>query len=121
MIKYSKYIDHTLLKATATTSDIVNLCEEAKEYDFMSVCINPCFVEVAKKELVNSDVLVCTVIGFPLGADTIETKQASAREAVCLGADEIDMVINVGKVKEKDIDYLIEEISAVVSASIKEW
>lgn len=116
-MEYSKYIDHTLLKATATTEDIIKLCKEAKQYNFMSVCVNPCYIETAKAELIDTDVLVCTVIGFPLGADTIATKQIATMEAVSLGSDEIDMVINIGKAKENDFDYLYQEIKAVVEAA----
>ncbi|MDD4388009.1 MAG: deoxyribose-phosphate aldolase [Bacilli bacterium] len=113
----NKLIDHTLLKATAVQSDIKKLCDEAIQYDFMSVCVNPCYVSYAKELLQDSDVLVCTVVGFPLGANTIETKQAETLDAVNNGADEIDMVINIGKAKEHDFDYLVEEIKAVVTAA----
>lgn len=110
----NKYIDHTLLKASATTSDIIKLCEEAIAYDFMSVCINPAYVAVAKKALAASHVLVCTVIGFPLGANTSEQKCAEAQEAILNGADELDMVINIGKAKEHDYPYIASEISQIV-------
>lgn len=113
----TKLIDHTLLKAFATSQDIIKLCEEAKEYNFMSVCVNPANVALAKNTLEDSDILVCTVIGFPLGANTIEIKQAETMDAVNNGADEIDMVINVGKAKEHDYDYILEEIRAVVSGA----
>lgn len=118
-MKINKLIDHTLLKAFATTDDVIQLCEEAREYDFASVCINPTFVKLAKSELEGTDVAVCTVIGFPLGANTIEIKQAETLDAVSNGADEIDMVINVGKAKEHDFDYITEEIRAVVHAADK--
>lgn len=114
---YNKYIDHTILKAFATEQDIVKLCHEALEYDFASVCVNPVNVSLASKLLAGSDVLVCTVIGFPLGANTIETKQAETIDAVNNGAEEIDMVINVAKAKEHNFDYLYEEIKAVVSCA----
>ncbi len=114
----NKYIDHTLLKAVATTEDIKNLCKEAVEYDFKSVCVNPANVKIAKDELVGSDVLVCTVIGFPLGANTKEIKALETVDAIKNGADEIDMVINIGKAKEHDYDYIEEEIKLVVSSSI---
>ncbi len=113
----NKYIDHTLLKAFATSDDIRKLCSEAKEYHFMSVCVNPSNVKLASSLLANSDVLVCTVIGFPLGANTIETKVFETKDAVCNGAKEIDMVINVGKAKEHDYDYIEKEIKAVVDAA----
>ena len=113
----NKYIDHTVLKAFATKDDIIKLCNEAKEYNFKSVCVNPCYVKLAKELLQGSDVLVCTVIGFPLGANTIEVKALETKDAVANGAQEIDMVINVGKAKEHDYKYIEEEIKAVVNAS----
>lgn len=113
----NKYIDHTLLKATATAADIEKLCAEAREYNFMSVCVNPCFVLSAKKLLRDTDVLVCSVVGFPLGANTPGIKQAETLDAVNNGADEIDMVINIGKVKEHDYDYIYEEIKAVIAVA----
>lgn len=118
-MKINKLIDHTLLKAFAQAEDVVKLCKEAKEYDFASVCINPAFVSLAKRELEDTDVAVCTVIGFPLGANTIEIKQAETLDAVTNGADEIDMVINIGKAKEHDFDYITEEVRAVVQAADK--
>lgn len=113
----NKLIDHTLLKATATSADITQLCTEAIQYDFMSVCVHPVFVPLAKELLQNSSVLVCTVIGFPLGANTMESKWAETMDAVSNGADEIDMVINIGKAKEHQYDYITEEIKGVVRAS----
>ena len=113
----NKLIDHTLLKAFATKDDIKKICDEAIEYDFMSVCVNPANVELAKSYLKDSDVLVCTVIGFPLGANTMEAKWAETIDAVNNGADEIDMVINIGKAKEHDYDYITEEIQGVVGAA----
>lgn len=98
-MKINKLIDHTLLRADAKPSDIVKLCAEAKEYDFMSVCVNPGYVSLAALELAESDVAVCTVIGFPLGATTSESKALEATIAVEDGATEVDMVINVGKLK----------------------
>lgn len=117
MNNVNKLIDHTLLKAFATDEDIVKLCEEAKEYNFKSVCVNPANVKLAKKCLENSDVLVCTVIGFPLGANTIETKVFETKDAIKNGATEIDMVINVGKAKEHDYNYIENEIRSIVDAS----
>lgn len=111
----SKLIDHTLLKAFATEKDIKKLCDEAIEYNFKSVCVNPANVKFAKELLKNSDVLVCTVIGFPLGANTIEVKAFETANAIINGADEIDMVINIAKAKEHNYDYIKDEISAVVS------
>ena len=116
-MEINKYIDHTILKAVATSEDVSKICNEAIKYNFASVCINPCYVSLAKKLLEGSDVAVCTVIGFPLGANTIEIKQAETMDAVNNGADEIDMVINVGKAKEHDYDYVTEEIQAVVTAA----
>ena len=117
MENINKLIDHTLLKAFATKDDIKKLCDEAIQYDFKSVCVNPANVKLASELLKDSDVLVCTVIGFPLGANTIETKIFETVDSIINGADEIDMVINVGKAKEHDYDYIEEEIAAVVKAS----
>ena len=107
------YIDHTLLKPTATKKDIINLCEEAKQYKFFSVCVNSCYVGLAKKALKNSDVKVCTVVGFPLGAMSTEAKVAETTKAIKDGADEIDMVINIGLLKSKDFDAVWKDIEAV--------
>lgn len=112
----SKYIDHTLLKADATKEGILNLCEEAKEYNFKAVCINPCWIETCKEALKGSDVLVCTVIGFPLGAMTKEAKVLEAKDAVLKGADEVDMVINIGKLKDGEDDYVRDEIATIKEA-----
>lgn len=114
MENINKLIDHTLLKAFATKDDIKKICDEAIEYNFKSVCVNPANVKFASECLKDSDVLVCTVIGFPLGANTIETKIFETVDSIINGADEIDMVINVGKAKEHDYDYIEEEIAAVV-------
>lgn len=116
-MKINKLIDHTILKAFATTADITKLCQEAKEYDFKSVCVNPANVALAHQLLEGSDVLVCTVIGFPLGANTVQVKALETLDAIKNGADEIDMVINVAKAKEHDFDYIEEEIKMVVAAS----
>ena len=115
-MKRSKYIDHTLLKANATKEQILKLCNEAKEYDFMSVCINPCWIPTCKEALAGSDVLVCTVIGFPLGAMTTAAKVAEAKDAVEIGADEVDMVINIGKLIDGDDEYVVNEIKAIKEA-----
>ena len=116
-MKVNKLIDHTILKAFATEEEILKLCQEAMEYDFKSVCVNPVNVAFAKKALEGSDVLVCTVVGFPLGANTKEIKALETLDAIKNGADEIDMVINIGKAKEHDYDYIEEEIKCVVTAS----
>ena len=116
-MKVNKLIDHTLLKAYSTSEEIKKICDEAKEYDFKSVCVNPVNVSYAKECLKDSDVLVCTVIGFPLGANTMEIKALETMDAIKNGADEIDMVINIGKAKEHDYNYIEEEIKRVVAAS----
>lgn len=116
-MKDSKYIDHTLLKAFSTKEQILNLCKEAIDYDFKSVCVNPTWVSTAKEALKGSDVLVCTVIGFPLGANTIEVKAFETKDAILNGANEIDMVINVGRAKMGDFDYIEKEVKAVVGAA----
>lgn len=113
----SRLIDHTLLKAFATTDEIKTLCAEAKEFHFKSVCVNPCFVGLARSILQATDIEICTVIGFPLGANSTATKVFETKDAVKNGATEIDMVINIGKAKEHDYKYLEKEISAVVKAA----
>ena len=113
----NKYIDHTNLKPFATKGDIEKLCAEARAYDFASVCVNPCNVALAGKLLDGSDVKVCTVIGFPLGQNTTNVKIAETRQAFADGCDEFDMVINVGKLKDGDTDYVRNEIAAVVAAA----
>ncbi|MDO4193288.1 MAG: deoxyribose-phosphate aldolase [Erysipelotrichaceae bacterium] len=115
-MKRSKYIDHTLLKADATKEMILKLCSEAKEYDFASVCVNPCWIETVREALAGSDVMTCVVIGFPLGAMTTAAKVFEAKDAVERGADEVDMVINIGKLKDKDDAYVTEEIRAIKEA-----
>lgn len=115
-MKLSKYIDHTLLKADATRDEIITLCKEAKEYDFASVCVNPSWIDAAKKELDGTDVKVCVVIGFPLGAMTCEAKVFEAKDAISKGADEVDMVINIGRLKDGEDDYVKHEISAIKEA-----
>ncbi len=112
----AKYFDHTNLKADAKRSDIVKLCSEARKYGFKSVCVNPFFVPVAKKLLEGSGVLVCTVIGFPLGQNTPKMKVAEAIDALKMGADEIDMVQNVSMAKEHDYSFIEREIAAVKKA-----
>lgn len=114
---YAKYIDHTLLKPDATLDQIDKLIDEAKEYHFKSVCINPTYVKHAAEALKDSDVLVCTVIGFPLGANTSATKAFEVEDAIKNGADELDMVINIGALKDGRYDEVKEDIEAVVEAS----
>ena len=113
-MNYASYIDHTLLKANATEKDIKQLCKEAKEYGFFSVCVNPCFVKYAAKCLKGTDVKVCTVIGFPLGANSTKVKLFEAKRAIADGADEIDVVFNIGKFKEKKYTYVGKELSKIV-------
>ena len=109
-------IDHTNLQPDASESDIRQLCAEARQYRFASVCVNPCSVRLTAKELEGSGVKVCAVCGFPLGANTTETKVFEAEKAFEDGASEIDMVINVGKLKEANNGYVLNEIKAVVEA-----
>ena len=116
-MKDSKYIDHTILKATATKEQIVNLCAEAVKYDFKSVCVNPYWVSLASELLHGTDVLVCTVIGFPLGANTARVKAYETVDAIKDGADEVDMVINIGEAKAHNYDVVYEDIKAVVDAA----
>lgn len=112
----NRYIDHTLLKPTASESDIINLCDEAKSYNFYTVCVNSSYVPLAKEALKNSDVKVCTVVGFPLGASSTESKVFEAIKAVEQGADEIDMVINLGLLRSKNYVAVLKDISAVKNA-----
>lgn len=113
----NRLIDHTLLKADATREQIKTLCKEALEYHFFSVCINPFYVSFAKEILKESDVSVCTVIGFPLGANATETKVYETKKAISDGADEIDMVINIGAIKNKEWELVEKDIHEVVLAA----
>lgn len=113
----TKYIDHTLLKQNATKNEILRIIEEAKKYQFASVCINPCWVRLAAEELKGSAINVCTVIGFPLGAGTSAVKAFEAEKAIQDGAREIDMVMNVGALKSGDREYVEKDIRAVVDAA----
>ena len=106
----AKYIDHTLLKPETTPSQILLLCQEALKHGFASVCVHPCYVRYAKQILRASDVKVCTVIGFPLGANSAEVKIAEAHTAISDGATELDMVINIGRLKSGDVAYVESEI-----------
>lgn len=110
------YIDSTILKAEATKEDIEKLCAEAKEYGFKSVCVNPCYASLAIKLLEGTNVGVAVVVGFPLGATLPSVKAFEAKSSILEGATEIDMVINVGKLKDKDYDYVENEIRAVKNA-----
>lgn len=113
-MNYANYIDHTLLKASATEKDIKNLCKEAKEYEFFSVCVNPGYVKSCKKYLKGTNVKVCTVIGFPLGANNSKVKLFEAKKAIVDGADEIDVVMNIGKFKDKKYTYVGKELAKIV-------
>ena len=113
---YNKYIDNTLLKADATKEQIISLCEESKKYNFKSVCVNPDYIKLSKECLKGSDVLVCTVIGFPLGSMTTEAKIFETKDAIEKGADEIDMVINISKLKDKENEYVYNEIKKIKEA-----
>ncbi|TBN06360.1 deoxyribose-phosphate aldolase [Hyunsoonleella flava] len=113
MKSLNRYIDHTLLKADATKQQILNLCEEAKTHNFFSVCVNSSYVALAKAQLNETNVKVCTVVGFPLGAASTQAKVAEAKTALEAGADEIDMVINIGLLKSKDFDAVWKDIEAV--------
>ncbi|MCR4742708.1 MAG: deoxyribose-phosphate aldolase [Treponema sp.] len=115
----AKCIDHTLLAPQATINQIVRLCQEAVRYDFASVCVNPIYVKVAADELRDSDVKVCTVIGFPLGANTSQAKAFEASQAIKDGASEVDMVINIGAAKDGRYSAVGTDISEVVQASRK--
>ena len=113
----NKYIDHTVLKADTPQATVQKIIDEAIQYDFMSVCLNPTWVSFAAEKLAATDVKVCTVIGFPLGANTSAVKAFEAAEAVKNGADEVDMVINIGAAKDGDWDLVESDIQAVVDAS----
>lgn len=110
-------IDHTLLKPDATKSQIEKLCKEAKEHKFASVCVNPTWVKFASEQLKGSDVMVCTVIGFPLGANTPEVKAFEVSDAISNGANEVDMVINIGALKDRNLELVERDIRAVVDTS----
>ncbi len=116
-MELNKYIEHTLLKQDATADDVMKLLKEAREYNFLGVCVNPCNVKFAKQYLKDTDIKVVTVIGFPLGQATTESKVLETIDAVKNGADEIDMVLNDGKLKDGDFDYIVNEISAIKTAT----
>ncbi len=115
-MELNKYIEHTLLKQDATKAEIINLLEEAKEFKFLGVCVNPSFVSLAHKYLKDTAIKVVTVIGFPLGQTTTESKVLETIDAVKNGADEIDMVLNCGKLKDGEYDFIVNEISAIKTA-----
>lgn len=113
MNNINTYIEHTLLKQDAKENELIKLFDEAKQYNFLGVCVNPCFVSMAKEYLKNTDVKIVTVIGFPLGANCSHVKAYETEKAVKDGADEIDMVLNVSKLKDKDYEYVKSDIEAV--------
>lgn len=113
----AKYIDHTLLKADAAPEDIKKLCAEAREYGFASVCVNSCYAALASKELEGTGVNVCCVVGFPLGAMDMASKAIEARNAAAAGAQEIDMVMNIGKLKGVEYEYVRADIATVVQTA----
>jgi len=115
--KLAAFIDHTNLKPDATRDDIITLCEEAKQFQFMSVCVNPSWIPLCVEQLDGASVLTCAVVGFPLGAATSDTKTIETEELVTLGVDEIDMVLNSGRLKDEDFTYVYEDIQQVVDAS----
>ncbi|MHA0305985.1 deoxyribose-phosphate aldolase [Mesomycoplasma ovipneumoniae] len=112
-MNFNKLIDHTILKAQTTSQDIKNLIAEAKKYNFGAICIAPTWVKLAKQELKDTDIKIVTVIGFPLGNQVSAVKQKEASLAIMHGADEIDMVMNIGKFKEKEFDFVINEINLI--------
>ena len=116
MENLNKHIEHTLLKQDAKTEDFIKLFDEAKEHNFLGVCINPAYVKLAKENLKDSDVKVVTVVGFPLGANRSDVKAFETSKAIEDGADEIDMVINVTALKNKDYNFIINDIKAVKTA-----
>lgn len=116
-MNFAKIIDHTLLSPAATEKEIINLCQEAEQYGFASVCVNPVWVSLSAELLRDSDVNVCTVIGFPLGANTPDTKAFETMNAIVNGATEIDTVINIGALKNKNDALVEEDIHSVVNAS----
>ena len=116
-MELNKYIDHTVLKPDTAKAQILTLCAEARAYDFASVCVNPYWVGLCAKELAGTQVKVCTVVGFPLGATFKEVKAAETKAAIAAGATEIDMVINVGAAKDGDWLTVFEDIEAVVEAA----
>ena len=117
MNNIASYIDHTLLKPEASEEQIRKICEEAVKYNFASVCVNPCRVKLCSELLEDSNVAVCTVVGFPLGAATTETKTFETLNAIANGATEIDMVINIGAVKDGNFELVKKDIEAVVDAA----
>ena len=116
-MELNRMIDHTILKPEATEAAVQKIIDEAKEYNLFSVCINPCWVAFASEQLADTDVAVCTVIGFPLGANTPEVKAYEAADAIKNGANEVDMVINIGALKSQQYDHVRQDIQGIVDAA----
>lgn len=116
-MEYARYIDHTVLKADTVRGTVARFCDEARRYRFAAVCVNPCWVAFAREQLTGAGVKVATVIGFPLGASTPATKAFEAQDARAAGADELDMVINIGALKDRDDDLVARDIRGVVRAA----
>ncbi|WYJ90483.1 deoxyribose-phosphate aldolase [Enterococcus sp. 9E7_DIV0242] len=117
IVELNRMIDHTILKANASEEDVLKIIEEAKKYEFFSVCVNPYWVALAHEKLAGTKVSTCTVIGFPLGANTSEVKAYETKDAIANGADEVDMVLNVGAMKSKQYKKVLKDIQAVVQAA----
>lgn len=116
-LRINKYIDHTILKPETTKRQVLQICEEALQHNFASVCVNSCYTAIVANALKDSSVKTCTVIGFPLGANTIECKVFEAKNAIQNGASELDMVLNIGALKSGDLEYVKRDINAVVNIS----
>lgn len=116
-MRLNKMIDHTILNPDATKDEVIRVIDEAKAHEFASVCLEPCWVSLAAERLADSPVKVCTVIGFPLGANTKTVKAFEAKEAVANGAEEVDMVLNIGALKSGDYDLVLEDMKAVREAA----
>ena len=116
MKQLNEYVEHTLLKQDATKEEFLKLFEEAKEHKFLGVCVNPAYVKLAKENLAGSDVKIVTVVGFPLGASDSEVTAFEVKKAISDGADEIDMVMNVSAMKNKDYDYIVNDVKTVKAA-----
>jgi deoxyribose-phosphate aldolase len=115
--KINQYIDHTILKPESTREQVIEICKEAKENGFASVCINTCFTKLVAEQLKGTEVKTCVTVGFPLGCNSTKTKVFEAKDAIDDGANEVDMVINVGVLKSGDVDYVKNEISEIVQAT----
>lgn len=116
-MNYAKYIDYTLLKSDATIKEIKSLCKEAILYGFYSVCVNPNYIKLCKNQLKNTDIKICSVVGFPLGANHIKTKCFEVKQAIKDGVDEIDVVVNIAKIKDKKYAYIEKELDSILKIS----